>query len=149
MIDRTAPVVVETQIEISASPCAVWAVLIDASSWPKWNGRIDTAELRGPPVVGSVIHWTTSGMTIESRLTTVKPERALDWDGSDGATRGLHSWRLQAFGARTIVTNSESMTGGFASENPAEMTRMLQAFLEAWNQLLKARVESVTGEPED
>lgn len=144
-IDEKAPVIFHAEIAIAAPPAIVWAVLTDIGKWPVWAEMIDTAELGGPLVAGTIIHWTTSGMTINSRLTRVEVGEALDWDGSDGGIRGLHSWRLEATEFGTLVWNSESMSGGFADQSPAKVRELLVLMLETWNQRLKTEAERIAG----
>ena len=141
VIDRSAPVVVETSITIDAPPAEVWRVLTDVARWPEWNEYIGSATLEGPLAAGSTIMWTVGAMNIRSRLTAVDPERGLDWDGLDGDTRGLHSWRLVPEGEGTRVTNVESLSGGSADAEPEAITEQLTLFLDAWNEQIKAEVE--------
>lgn len=141
VIDRSAPVVVETSITIDAPPAEVWGVLTDVARWPEWNEYIRSATLEGPLETGSTIMWTVGAMNIRSRLTAVDPERGLDWDGLDGDTRGLHSWRLVPEGEGTRVTNVESLSGGSADAEPEAITEQLTLFLDAWNEQIKAEVE--------
>lgn len=141
-IDRGAPVVVETVITIDAPPAEVWRALTDVARWPEWNEFIDSATLDGPLAVGSTIAWTVGDMDIRSRLTRVEPGRGLDWEGTDGVTRGLHSWRLVPEGEGTRLLNAESISGGPANEQPEASTARLTQFLNAWNERLKAEVEN-------
>ena len=141
VVDRSAPVVVDTQIDIAAPPATVWTALTDVDRWTQWNDVIDEARLDGPLAVGSVIRWRTSGLTLASTLVTVEPERAIGWDGTDQGIRGLHDWRIEPAdgGARVFV--SESMSGGAASADPAKMQGDLQTMLDTWLARLKARAE--------
>lgn len=141
VIDRNAPVVVKTAITIDAPPAEVWRVLADVARWPEWNELIGSATLEGPLTAGSTIAWTVGDMDIRSRLVAVDVEQGLDWDGLDGDTRGLHSWRLVAEGEGTRVTNVESLSGGSADAQPGAVTEQLTQFLNAWNEQLKVEVE--------
>lgn len=141
VIDHGAPVVVETAITINASPAEVWGVLTGIARWPEWNGHIGSATLEGPLAANSTIAWTVGDMDIRSRLTAVELEGGLDWDGLDGDTRGLHSWRLMPEGEGTRVTNVESLSGGAANAQPEAVAEQLTLFLNAWNEQLKAEVE--------
>ena len=141
MVDRSAPVVVDTQIDIAAPAAAVWAALTDVDRWTEWNPLIEEARLDGSLAVGSVIRWRTSGLTLASELVTVEPEHAIGWDGTDQGIRGLHDWRIEpaSGGARVFV--SESMSGGAASTGPAKMQADLRTMLDTWLSRLKARAE--------
>ena len=145
MIDATAPVLVEVGIHIDAPPAAVWAAMADVGRWPAWNDRIDDAELRGPFAEGSVIHWRTTGMEIDSTLVCVEEPRRIQWDGTVGGIRGLHDWELRPDGNGTAVRIAESMSGGAASEDPEAMTSQLRSMLQTWGERLKAHVEGRSG----
>ena len=141
MIDRSASVVVDTQIDITAPPATVWAALTDVDRWTDWNPLIDEARLDGPLAVGSVIHWRTTGLTLASKLVTVEPGRAIGWDGTDQGIRGLHDWRIEPAAGSVRVFVSESMSGGAASADPAKMQADLQTMLGTWLTRLKTRAE--------
>ena len=48
-IHEAAPVKAHVQIEIAAPPAGVWALLVDASSWPTWQKNINRSQRR--------VHW--------------------------------------------------------------------------------------------
>lgn len=141
MVDRSAPVVVDTQADIAATPAAAWAALTDVDRWTDWNPVIDEARLDGPLAVGSVIRWRTSGLTLASTLVTVEAEHAIGLDGTDQGIRGLHDWRIEPVDGRARVVVSESMSGGAASQNSAKMQAELRTMLDTWLANLKARAE--------
>lgn len=148
-IDRTAPVVIETVVDIAAPPEAVWRVLVDVDRWPRWNTLIASAMLNGPLSPGSVIHWHTTekagSLEIRSRLTRTDPASALDWAGLGGETLGLHSWRLVATSGGTRVYNTESFRGGLADTDTAALQSVGETVLLQWNASLKQEVEHGTG----
>lgn len=47
-IQEDAPVKTQLQVEIDAPPKKVWALLIDAGSWPKWQRGIESVTITGP-----------------------------------------------------------------------------------------------------
>ena len=105
MVDRYAPVVVDTQIDIAALPATVWAALTDVDRWTAWSPLIDEAWLDSPLAVGPVINWRRSGLTFASTLVTVGQDRAFGCDGIGQGIRGLHDWRFEPMedGARVRV----------------------------------------------
>lgn len=145
MIDEQAPVIVEVKISIDASPAAVWAAMADVGRWPEWNDLIDSAELRGPFAPGSVIHWRTTGMEIDSTLVRVEEAHHIEWDGTSGGIRGLHDWELRSDGDGTALRIAESMSGGAASEDPEVITGRLRSMLQTWGERLKVYVEGQAG----
>ncbi len=75
LIQDNAPVKTTSEITINASPERVWALLTDVNSWPKWQGDISEAEIRGPLQPGIAFVWT-SGTHIRSRIALVRPPEA-------------------------------------------------------------------------
>jgi len=53
--------VVEFSIETDAAPEAIWREWADVTSWPEWNGHIESIELVGPFASGSTIVMTPIG----------------------------------------------------------------------------------------
>jgi len=138
-IDQSAPVVCTAVIEIAATPEVVWATLSEVARWPDWNPEILAARLDGTFAVGATIHWQAGGMDIQSRLVRVEPCCQAVWNGTHGA---VHAWTLTPKGSGTTLANAESIGDGPAISAPDTMTAQLQAFLERWNALLKARAEA-------
>lgn len=141
-IEMSAPVVVEMQVEIAAAPAEVWAAMIDVGDWHAWNAMIDTAELRVAAEPGAVIHWTTSGIYDRPAPDPRRPRSCAGLGRvRHRHERTSHSWRFEPNGSGTMVNNSESMSGGFASKNSAEMKRLLTLMVDNWNKDLKSHVE--------
>lgn len=144
MIDRKAPVVVETSIEIEAAPADVWRVLTEVARWPEWHEGIASAKLGGALAEGSTIDWQIAGQEAHATITRVAPASAFDWEGTGGEMRGMHSWQLEPSGRGTRLSNSESVEDGFASTDSATMRQMLFDVLQTWNSRLKTRAESLS-----
>ena len=73
-----------TEIEINARAEKVWGVLVDFSSYPKWNPFIRSTE--GEPVVGSKLKVFlqpsgSRGMTFKPDVLAADPQRELRWVG--------------------------------------------------------------------
>lgn len=143
MIDRSAPVVVDTELVIYTPVDAIWSALTDIDRWAEWNPLIDEARLEGPLAPGSVIHWRTSGLTLASTLVVVAPRREIGWDGTDQGIRGLHDWVLEPHDRCIRVIVSESMDGGAASQDADKMRGDLRTMLDSWLDRLKARAETI------
>jgi uncharacterized protein YndB with AHSA1/START domain len=87
-VDRNAPVFSEGQIEIAASPDAVWDLMADLSGWPTWNPDVKEVSVQGEVAEGTVFRWKAGPGTITSILRLVDRPRALGWTGrhhQDGA----------------------------------------------------------------
>jgi len=111
-IHEEAPVTTHLQIQIAAPPAKVWALLIDAPSWPKWQKPIESVTASGPLGDGMRFFWRTGGTNIRSQVQLFEPEHRLSWTGTAMTAKAVHVWELKPEpGNRTLVTMKESMDG--------------------------------------
>jgi uncharacterized protein YndB with AHSA1/START domain len=111
-IHDDAPVTTHLQIQIAAPPAKVWALLIDAPSWPKWQKNIETVTATGPLTNGMTFSWRTGGASISSQVQLFEPERRLSWTGIAMTAKAAHVWELKpAPGNQTLLVMKESMDG--------------------------------------
>jgi uncharacterized protein YndB with AHSA1/START domain len=115
-IQQDAPVKATVQMQIAAPPAKVWALLVDASSWPSWCPQIESVKATGELAVGTRFVWTSGGTTIHSEVHLAEPDRRLSWTGVAKPARAIHVWELQATpDGGTLVTVKESMSGPLMS----------------------------------
>ncbi|MGW5702420.1 SRPBCC family protein [Amycolatopsis japonica] len=76
--------------ESSAPPAAVWALLLDARSWPVWTriGSLEVAASQGLSAdgrdeVGTVRAFRTGKTVTKERITALEPERRFAYEGVD------------------------------------------------------------------
>ncbi len=113
-IHESAPVKAQVQMQIAASPARVWTLLVDVSSWPKWNHQIEKVTASGPLAPGTRFVWTTGGTRIQSQVQLLDPDRRLSWTGTAFTAKAIHVWELSpATDGQTLVTIKESMDGPF------------------------------------
>jgi uncharacterized membrane protein len=116
-IHEQAPVTAHLRIQIAAPPAKVWALLIDASNWPKWQKQIASVAVAGPLQNGTRFTWKTGGAQIHSQVQLFDPERRLGWTGTAMTAKAIHVWELEAKpGNQTLVTVRESMDGPFMAQ---------------------------------
>jgi uncharacterized protein YndB with AHSA1/START domain len=116
-IHEEAPVTAHLQIEIAAPTARVWALLIDASSWPAWQKPIESVTAPGPLAAGTTFTWRTGGTSIRSQVQLFEPERRLGWTGKAMTAHAVHIWELKPEAPnRTLVTMKESMDGPFMAK---------------------------------
>ena len=115
-IHEKAPTTAHLQLEIAAPPSKVWALLIDAPSWPLWQKSIESVTAAGPLGSGMRFSWRTGGTTIHSQVQLFEAQRRLSWTGTAMTAKAVHVWELQPKpGDRTLLTMKESMDGPFMS----------------------------------
>ncbi len=137
---------VSAQIEIHATPRAVWEALTDLASYPQWNPLFPRAS--GRLVVGQRVRLVSAHpvtgrkMTVKPKVLVVDPGRELRWVASlPGVMTGEHSFVLTGTDSGTLLIQRESFRGLLArtvSANAAAYTASLQAM----NEAIKTRVES-------
>ena len=139
-IHEAAPVKAHVQIEIAASPEAVWTLLVDASGWPNWQKNIESVTAAGPLANGSRFSWRTGGTTIHSQVQLFEPEQRLAWTGTAMTAKAVHVWKLKPLpDNHTLVTVNESMDGPWMAKlYPPEK---LAAADEEWLRALKGAAE--------
>lgn len=111
-IQDDAPVKTQLQIEINAPLEKVWALLVDARSWPKWQPEIESVAITGPLAPGHRFSWKTGGTKIHSQVQLYEPEHRLGWTGTALTAKAVHVWELKEESPeRTLVVMKESMDG--------------------------------------
>jgi hypothetical protein len=110
-INARAPVVGASEIEMSASPEAVWEVLTAFERWPSWNPDVKSMTVKGPVVAGSVFRWKAGPGTIESTIQRVEPPRLIAWTGKTLGIKAIHFWHLEPRDGKTFVRTEESYEG--------------------------------------
>jgi len=138
---------IRTEIEIEASPSAVWTVLADFSRYGDWNPFIP--RIVGERVVGNVIEVLLCPpggreMTVRPKLLVVEPDREIRWRGQLFSAKlfaGEHFFRLVEAGPnRTRFVHGEDFSGILVKAVTSSITRAARGFV-FMNQALKRRVE--------
>jgi hypothetical protein len=140
-VDRSAPAIGRSEIEIMASPESVWDVLTDIAAWPTWNPDVKAASLDGQLVEGARFRWKSGPGTITSTLRTVQPPELIAWTGTTFGIEAIHVHRLEPRGDATIVSSEESWNGLLVRLFRASMRRTLQKALDSGLQHLKTEAE--------
>ncbi len=138
-----------TEIQITASPEAVWEVLTDFSAFTEWNPLI--LEARGELEEGSRIAVTLKAgegrpFRVRPRLLRVSAHRELRWLGRvglPGIFDGEHIFRIEPGpdGTGTRFIHMENFRGILVPLLWKKLDSETRAGFEAMNQALKERVE--------
>ena len=140
-VNRNAPVVAADEIEIAASPGAVWDVLTDLESWPRWNPDVKSMSLDGGLEKGSVFRWRAGPGTITSTIQDVQPPTRIAWTGSTFGIKAKHVYRLEPRGEGTHVQTEESYEGLVARLLRGSLQKTLEKGLSDGLRSLKAEAE--------
>lgn len=138
---RDAPVFETGQVQVAASPEAVWEVLADIGAWPSWQPDIKTVSLQNEVAEGAVFRWKSGPGTITSTLRRVQRPWVLGWSGTGFGIKAVHVWHLQSHDGGTLVRTEESFTGLLATAFRASFRRRLRQALDSWLHALKVEAE--------
>jgi uncharacterized protein YndB with AHSA1/START domain len=140
-VNRNAPVVAADEIDIAASPQAVWEILTDLESWPRWNPDVKSMDAQGELAQGSVFRWKAGPGTITSTIQEVEPARRIAWTGTTFGVKAKHVYRLEARGEGTRVHTEESYEGLVARLLRGSLRKTLEKSLSDGLRHLKTETE--------
>jgi uncharacterized protein YndB with AHSA1/START domain len=140
-VNKAAPVVAASEIEVAAPPDAVWDVLTDFDRWPTWNPDVKSMSFDGDVAEGSKFRWRSGPGRIVSTIRRVERPRLIGWTGKTFGASAVHVYRLEGRDGHTLVKTEESFEGPVARLARRPMQRMLEKALEKGLSHLKARVE--------
>ena len=68
---------------INASCERIWGQIVDATKWPQWYPNSKDVRIDGGDVLkeGTVFHWSTFGLPLESKVNEFVPYTRIGWYG--------------------------------------------------------------------
>jgi hypothetical protein len=142
-----------TEIEISAPPSKVWAVLTDFYAYPDWNPFL--VRVSGKPEAGAKLTIVAAmpggrDWTLRPTILKVEPERELRWLGRlllPGIFDGEHFFKVVDLGGdRSRFMHGEDFSGVLVRFASGMLTDTARGFV-YMNQALKRRVEQDGARP--
>ena len=137
------------EIEIDASPEAVWAVLADTAAYRDWNPfvrRLDGERREGAKLEVQVAPPGGRPMTFKPVVLAAEPGRELRWLGRflvPGLFDGEHGFRLEPLpNGRTRFVQEERFGGLLVRPLSKTLVKTELGFAQM-NEALKRRVEAV------
>ena len=147
LINRQAPVIGMSEIEIVAAPTVVWEVLTDIEEWPSWNSDVKSVSMQAGLAEGSAFRWKAGPGTITSVLRTVEPPKRIAWSGKTLGIQAMHVYALEARNGTTFVRTEESYDGLIVRLFRGPLQKTLSGSLESGLRHLKAESERRTTHP--
>jgi hypothetical protein len=144
-INREAPVVGTSEIEIDAPAQTVWDVLTAIDRWPTWNPDVKSVSMEGPVAPGSVFRWKAGPGTITSTIQRVEPPRLIAWTGRTFGIKAIHFYRLETRDGRTFVRTEESYDGIVARLLRGSLQKTLDTALADGLRYLESEAEQRAG----
>lgn len=139
---------INTAIDIAAAQTVVWDVLTDLASFHEWNPFIVRAQGELVPGARLVLRMRPHGdreMTFRPRITSVDPQRELEWFGHlgvPGLFDGRHHFQLEKTTTGTRLVQSETFTGGLVPLFSKGLHGGTRLGFVAMNQALRDRAEA-------
>jgi uncharacterized protein YndB with AHSA1/START domain len=140
-INKQAPVVGRSEIEIAAPPEVAWDVLTAIERWPSWNPDVKAVSVQGGVDEGTEFQWKAGPGTITSTIQDVDPPRRIAWTGKTFGISAVHVHTLEPRDGRTLVRTEESYDGLVARLFHGRLQRTLDGALQSGLQHLKAEAE--------
>jgi len=140
--------VIETELEMRATPERVWSVLTEFGRYPIWNPFI--REITGELILDARLSVRIAlpggrPMTFRPKLTRVSPAEELCWLGRlilPGLFDGEHRFRLSAGPDGTVrFSQAERFRGVLVGLLPGSFYARTRRGFEAMNQALKREAE--------
>jgi len=146
-IDRSAPVLAESRVEIAAGPEVVWDTIADLERWPEWNPDVKAMSVDGPVAEGTTFRWKAGPGTITSTLRSVERPREIGWTGETLGIVAVHVWRFEPGDGHTLASTAESWAGWLPRLVRGPMRKQLQNAVDAGLPHLKAEAERRAAAP--
>ncbi|WP_027158793.1 SRPBCC domain-containing protein [Methylobacter luteus] len=139
----------QTEIEIDATPAQIWAILTDFAAYPAWNPFIKY--IHGIPRQGDRLEVRiqpggAKGMTFRPAVLAADAGRELRWLGSfllPGVFDGEHRFVIEPLASgKVLFRQSERFSGMLVPIFKGSLERDTKRGFEEMNRALKARAES-------
>jgi hypothetical protein len=139
-----------SQIEINASPEAVWSVLTDFASFPDWNPFMK--RVTGEFVVGGKLNVRlqppdSNGITFKPTILKLNRNREISWIGHllvSGLFDGQHSLEIEKIDGRSVrFVQRETFAGLLVPFLNGMIKKSTARGFVEMNQALKNRVERI------
>lgn len=140
---------VETSVEIAATPEDVWAVLVDVERWPQWTNSMSDVKFidPGPLAVGSRVRIKQPRLPPTVwEVTALEPVRSFTWKATAPGVTTVADHRLAAAAADHVtVTLSIQRSGALAGLVDRLFGRLTREYVGMEAEGLKRRCETATG----
>jgi len=137
---------VHNEIEISATPERVWAVLIDAQKWESYyKGAKNVVFVNAADSLLSartVFNWETMGLKFQSSIKAFEPARYLAWLSEKKQIQGYHVWLIVPTASGCKLITEESQNGWLTFFEKVFQPKKLKRLHDVWLQEIKQQAES-------
>jgi len=141
--EKTA-VHVHNELDMPVPPQAVWSWLVRADLWPSWYPNSKDVAVEGGRELqaGSVFHWKTFGVTLDSRVEEFVPNERLGWSAKATGIDAYHTWLIEKTSDGSHVITEENQNGWIARLNGAMRPKHMARFHQLWLEKLLEKARS-------
>lgn len=131
-IDRGAPVIASTDLQINASPARVWNVIANISTWSEVYPELHDVAFDGPLEPGAPIAFRAGPARLSGRIEAVSEGALLAFSGKGKGAAATYRFRVDptATGARLRI--DQSMSGMAVRAVKAMLQRVADASVRDW-----------------
>lgn len=139
---------VHNEIEINASPEAVWEVLINAKEWENYyegaSNLVIIDNQTGILEENSVFTWKTMGLNFTSEIKEFDPPYRLSWESKKNTIRGYHAWLIIPTEKGSKLITSEAQHGFMTLLQKVFVPNKLRKLHDVWLAEIKLIAEEKT-----
>lgn len=136
---------VHNEIEVTAAPEKVWALLVDAEAWPEWyEGASNVVITSSETTVlekESIFQWNTMGLAFESTVKEFEVPFRLSWESKKKSIQGYHAWLIIPTATGCRVITDESQNGWLTFFEKTFQRKKLRRLHDVWLRELKKKSE--------
>jgi Polyketide cyclase / dehydrase and lipid transport len=133
-----APIHAVNQLDLAASPAAVWKVLIRATDWPQFYANASNIKIEGGVAddlfAGARFTWRTFGVDLVSKVEEFVPNERIAWNARSFGVWVYHAWLITPTETGCNVRTEETQYGFLSRLGalffPGRMERWHQKWLE-------------------
>lgn len=137
---------VHNEIDIKASPAAVWAVLIATKKWETYyKGASKVAFVNNPGNdldAQTVFTWKTMGLDFESTIKEFVPNERLSWESRKKSIQGYHAWLIVPTETGCKLITDESQNGWLTFFEKTFQPKKLRRLHDDWLAQIKQIAEA-------
>lgn len=112
-----SPIHFTNELDVSASPEAIWSTLIDTGLWPRFYPGVSKVELLGGATelrLGTKFETNLAGQDIAAHVAEFEPMTRIAWVGgpkADRSTVAYHAWIITPTATGAHLWTEETMQG--------------------------------------
>lgn len=133
------------EIDVMAPPEVVWAILIEAESWPHWYEGAENVQILNPRngslQSNSVFTWRSMDLNLTSAVKEYQAPCRLSWESNKLIIGAYHAWLIVPTDFGCTVITEESQTGVLARLEKRFIPDKLPDLHAVWLREIKTRAE--------